>query len=42
MGYSTEPRKRKYVEGYSFLSFAKRFGVKYGKKINGYCNKNRC
>ena len=41
MRYSTEPRYRKYVEGYGFLSFATKFGDKYGKKINGYSNKNR-
>ena len=33
MRYSTEPRFRKYVEGYSFLSFARKFGDKYGKKL---------
>ena len=38
MRYSTEPRFRKNVKGYVFLSFAKIFGNKYGKKINGYCN----
>ena len=32
MRYSTEPRFRKYVKGYSFLSFARKFGDKYGKK----------
>ena len=26
MRYSTEPRFRKYVKGYSFLSFAKKCG----------------
>ena len=31
MSYSTEPRFRKYVKGYGFLSFAKKFGNKYGK-----------
>ena len=31
MKYSTEPRFRKYVKGYGFLSFAKKFGDKYGK-----------
>ena len=31
--YSTEPRFRKYVKGYGFLSFAKNFGKKYGKKL---------
>ena len=33
MIYSTEPRFRKYVKGYGFLSFARRFGDKYGKKL---------
>ena len=33
MRYSTEPRFRKYVKGYSFLSFAKKCGNKYGKKL---------
>ena len=33
MRYSTEPRKIKYVEGYGFLSFAKKSGDKYGKKL---------
>ena len=33
MRYSTEPRFRKYVKGYGFLSFAKKVGNKYGKKI---------
>ena len=33
MRYSTEPRFRKYVKGYSFLSFARKFGDKYGKKL---------
>ena len=33
MRYSTEPRKRKYVEGYGFLSFARKFVNKYGKKL---------
>ena len=32
MKYSTEPRFRKYVKDYDFLSFAKKFGNKYGKK----------
>ena len=38
MRYLTEPRFRKYVKDYVFLSFARRFGNKYGKKINEYCN----
>ena len=33
MRYSTEPRFRKYVKGYGFLSFARNFGNKYGKKL---------
>ena len=33
MRYSAEPRFRKYVKGYGFLSFAKKFGNKYGKKL---------
>ena len=33
MRYSTEPRFRKYVKGYGFLSFARKFGSKYGKKL---------
>ena len=31
MRYSTEPKYRKYVKGYDFLSFATEFGDKYGK-----------
>ena len=33
MRYSLEPTHRKYVQGYDFLSFAKKFGDKYGKKL---------
>ena len=33
MRYSSEPRFRKYVKGYGFWSFARKFGDKYGKKI---------
>ena len=33
MKYTIEPRFRKYVKGYGFLSFAKNFGNKYGKKL---------
>ena len=44
MRHSLESKYRKYVQGYGFLSFTKKFGDKYGKKTNGYCNKdlNRC
>ena len=33
MRYSIEPRFRKYVKVMVFLSFAKNFGNKYGKKL---------
>ena len=33
MRYSTEPRFRKYVKGYGFLSFARNFDNKFGKKL---------
>ena len=33
MRYSLEPKYRKYVEGYGFFSFARKFGNKYGKKL---------
>ena len=33
MRYSIEPRFRKYIKGYGFLSFAKKSGNKYGKKL---------
>ena len=33
MGNSIEPKYRKYVKGYGFLSFARNFGGKYGKKL---------
>ena len=33
MRYSTEPKLIKYVKGYGFLSFARKFGDKYGKKL---------
>ena len=39
MRYSTGPRLRKYVEGYGFLSFARKFGDKYGKKLMGTATK---
>ena len=31
MHYSIEPRERRYIKGYCFLSFARNFGNKYGK-----------
>ena len=38
MTYHTDNRVRKYVQGYGFLSFAKKIGTKYGKK---FVNKGR-
>ena len=31
--YSIEPRMRKYVEGYGFLSFTRNLSNEYGEKI---------
>ena len=33
MRYSIEPRERRYVEGYGFLSFARTLNDKYGQKL---------
>ena len=33
MRYSLEPKYRRYVQGYGFLSLARKFGDKYGKKL---------
>ena len=33
MRYSTEPKFRKYVQGYGFFSFARNLGDRYGKKL---------
>ena len=33
MRYQLEPKSRIYVQGYGFLSFARIFGDKYGKKV---------
>ena len=41
MRYSTEPKCRKYVKGYGFLSFARKFGDEYGKKIMDTVTKTR-
>ena len=41
MWYSTEPKYRKYVQGYSFLSFPRKFGDKYGKKLMNIATKTR-
>ena len=34
MTYFTDNEVRKYVRGYGFMSFAKKFGSKYGKFLN--------
>ena len=33
MRYQLAPKYRKYVQGYGFLSFARKFGDKYNKKL---------
>ena len=33
MRYLTEPKYRKYVQGYGFLSFARKYSDKCGKKL---------
>ena len=33
MKYSTEPKFRKYIKGYRLLSFARKFGDKYGERL---------
>ena len=33
MRHPLEPKYRKYIKGYGFLSFARNFGDKYGKKL---------
>ena len=39
MRYSIEPKFRKYVKGYGFLSFAKKLDNKYGKKLSNTATK---
>ena len=41
MRYSTKPRYRKCVKGYSFLSFARNFCDRYGKKLMDTTAKTR-
>ena len=41
MKYSTEPKYRKYIKGYGFLSFARKLGEKYGEKLMDTAKKNR-
>ena len=33
MRYSIEPRERRFVKGYDFMSFARNFNDKYGKSL---------
>ena len=37
--YSVQPKYRRYVQGYSFLSSAKKFGIKYGKNLKNTATK---
>ena len=39
MRHSTEPKYRKYVKWYDVLSFARKFGDNYGKKLMGTSTK---
>ena len=41
MRYSTEPKYRKYVKGYSFLLLVRKLGDKYGKKLMDTTTKTR-
>ena len=41
MRCSTKPKLRKYVKSYGFLSFARKFGYKYGKKLMDSATKTR-
>ena len=41
MGYSTEPRFRKYIEEYDFFSFVRKFGDKYGRNLMDTATKTR-
>ena len=41
MRYSTEQKYRKYVKGYDFLSFARKFGHKRGKNLMDTATKKK-
>ena len=41
MRYSTQSKFRKYVKGYGFLSFERKFGDRYGKKVMDTATKTR-
>ena len=40
MRYSIEPRDRRYVKGYGFLSFIKNIGKNIGKNISNKYSQN--
>ena len=43
MRYSLKLKYRKYIKGYGFLSFVRKLGDKYGKKLRDTAkNTNRC
>ena len=42
MRYSTEPKFRKHGRGFDILSFARKFGDKYGKKLMDTATKTGC
>ena len=39
MRYSLKPNYRNYVQGYGFLSFARKFGDKCGNKLMNHATK---
>ena len=41
MRYSTEPKFRKHIKGYGFLSFTRKCGDKYSKKLMDTATKTR-
>ena len=41
MIYSTQPKFKKYDKGYDFLSFARKFGDTYGKKLMDTATRTR-
>ena len=41
MRYSLEPTYRRYVKGFGFLSFTRKLGNKYGKKLMNTAKKTR-
>ena len=41
MRYSLEPNYRRYIKGYGFLLFARKFGDKYGIKLMNTATQTR-